>query len=337
MNSTPSTPLLTNAALQSAAEQLDAPVDQLTVRPVSGGFSRNRRAVVSAAGQSLFVKEVDIELLPDDGLTELGWLKKDYEVVRTVQQMQPELVADWVKLSDDGHALMMTNYAPEDGWLWQPPTDRELAQRYVEAVVNATRGLETVRFESAEMSRLQLQPFIQREMTQDRLLSQLVQDRAMRQQLQKKYQTLMQHSPSWQAARCQKMIDLLGDDQRCQRLLDLVENLPPQPDDCFNHCDVRSDNLAFHTQTGQVKLVDWNWASYAPRGYGATEFLLDMARLGHDVTPWFSEINQQLLLLTIGFYAGRAIKPPMAPGNNLRDMQALTAAAAYEIAERIAL
>ena len=83
----PTNALLTNAALQSAAEQLDAPVDQLTVRPVSGGFSRNRRAVVSAAGQSLFVKEVDIELLPDDGLTELGWLKKDYEVVRTVQQM----------------------------------------------------------------------------------------------------------------------------------------------------------------------------------------------------------------------------------------------------------
>ena len=97
---------------------------------------------------------------------------------------------------------------------------------------------------------------------------------------------------------------------------------------------MRSDNLAFHPQTGELKLVDWNWASYAPRGSGATEFLIDMARHGQDVTPWLDELNAEMLAAFVGFYLIRSLKPPLQPGDNLRQMQALSAATAYDLLER---
>ena len=107
-----------------------------------------------------------------------------------------------------------------------------------------------------------------------------------------------------------------------------------QPEDCFDNSDVRSDNLAFHPQTGELKLVDWNWASYAPRGAGATEFLVDMARHGQDVAPWADELNREMLASFVGFYLIRSLKPPLKPGDNLRQMQALSAVTAYDLLER---
>ena len=73
--------LLTDRALQCAAAELDVDPSDLQVTPVSGGFSRNRRALVSAGAKTIFVKEVDIDVLPGEGERELGWLKKDYEVI----------------------------------------------------------------------------------------------------------------------------------------------------------------------------------------------------------------------------------------------------------------
>ena len=82
---------------------------------MSGGFSRNRRALVSAGDRTIFVKEVDVDLLPDDGETELAWLKKDYEVIRLLQKVHPQYVADWTMLAGDGHVLMTSSYASSEG------------------------------------------------------------------------------------------------------------------------------------------------------------------------------------------------------------------------------
>ena len=68
--------LLTNRALQCAAVELNVDLSELRITPVSGGFSLNRRALVSSGGRTIFVKEVDTNLLSDEGERELGWLKK---------------------------------------------------------------------------------------------------------------------------------------------------------------------------------------------------------------------------------------------------------------------
>ena len=326
--------LLTDRALQCAAAELGADLSDLQVTPVSGGFSRNRRALVSAGDKTIFVKEVDVDLLLDDGERELAWLKKDYEVTRLLQKLHPQYVADWSVLSDDGQVLMTSSYASSEGWLWRPPAEKSVAKRYISAVVTAIRELEKTDLPHEVIEGLQLQPFAATKLGLDDGIDQVIAEADIRRQLIDNYQTLLSEQSEVNQRRCQKMMELLNNSDELADISARAKQFAKQPEDCFNHSDVRSDNLAFHPQTSQLKLVDWNWASYAPRGSGATEFLIDMARHGQDVTPWLDELNAEMLAAFVGFYLIRSLKPPLQPGDNLRQMRALSAATAYDLLER---
>ena len=325
--------LLTARALQCAAAELGVDSSDLRVTPVSGGFSRNRRALVSAGDRTIFVKEVDVDVLPDDGERELAWLKKDYEVMRMLQEIHPQYVIDWAKLAGDGHVLLTTSYTSADGWLWRPPTEKSVAERYISAVVTATRELEQTELPHAVIEELYLQPFVATELGLDDGIDRVIAEADIRRQLIDNYRILLPEQSEVNQQRCQKMMELLS---RSDKLADIsvrAKHFVKQPEDCFNHTDVRSDNLAFHPQTSELKLVDWNWASYAPRGSGATEFLVDMARHGQDLTPWLDDLNVEMLAAFVGFYLIRSLKPPLQPGDTLRQMQALSAATAYDLLE----
>ena len=326
--------LLTHGALQCAATELGANVSDLQITSVSGGFSRNCRALVSAGDRTIFVKEVDVDLLPDDGERELVWLKKDYEVTRLLQKIHPQYVADWTTLAGDGHVLMTSSYASSEGWLWRPPAEKSVVERYISAMVTATRELEKTQLPHKVIEELQLQPFTTAELGLDDGIDRVIAEADIRRQLIDNYRTLLPEQSEANQRRCQKMIDLLSKNDELVDISVCTKQFAKQPEDCFNHSDVRSDNLAFQLQTGELKLVDWNWASYAPRGSGATEFLIDMARHGHDVTPWLDELNAEMLAAFVGFYLIRSLKPPLKPGDNLRQMQALSAATAYDLLER---
>lgn len=325
--------LLADKALQCASVELGVDPSDLRVTPVSGGFSRNRRALVSSGDKTIFVKEVDVDLLPDDGETELAWLRKDYEVIRLLQKVHPQYVADQITLSDDGHVLMTSSYASADGWLWQPPAEKSVAKRYISAVVAATRELEKTELPHAVIEELQLQPFTTAELGLDDGIDQVIAEADIRRQLIDNYRTLLPEQSEVNRRRCQKIVELLNRGDELADISVRTKQFAKQPENCFNHCDVRSDNLAFHPQTGQLKLVDWNWASYAPQGSGATEFLIDMARHGQDVTPWLDELNTGMLAAFVGFCLIRSLKPPLKPGDNLRQVQALSAATAYDLLE----
>ena len=326
--------LLTDRALHCAAVELGVDSSGLRVTPVSGGFSRNRRALVSAGDKTIFVKEVDVDLLPDDGERELAWLKKDYEVMRLLQKVHPKFVADWIKLDGDGHVLMTSSYTSADGWLWRSPAEKSIAEQYISAVVAAVRELEKTELPHEVIEELQLQPFTTAELGLDDGIDRIIAEADIRRQLIDNYRTLLPEQSEVNQRRCQKMMELLS---RSDELADIsvrAKQFAKQPEDCFDHSDVRSDNLAFQPQTGELKLVDWNWASYAPRGSGAAEFLVDMARHGQDVTLWLDELNTEMLAAFVGFYLIRSLKPPLKPGDNLRQMQALSAATAYDLLER---
>lgn len=325
--------LLTNRALRCAATELNVDSSELRITPVSGGFSLNRRALVSSGDRTIFVKEVDANLLSDEGERELGWLKKDYAVTRLLQKTYPQYVADWTELADDGYVLMTSSYASSDGWLWQPPTDNSVAERYISTVITAVRELEKIKLPQELIEELQLQPFAARELGLDDGIDQIIADADIRRRLIDNYQKLLPNQLEINQRRCRNIIELL---EKRDELIDIsvrAKEFAKQTEDCFNHSDVRSDNLAFNPQTGELKLVDWNWASYAPQGSGATEFLVDMARHGHDVTPWLGELNVEMLASFVGFFLTRSLKPPLKPGDNLRQMQALSAAAAYDLLE----
>ena len=327
--------LLTDRALQCAAAELNVDSSELRITPVSGGFSLNRRALVSSGDRTIFVKEVDANLLSDEGERELGWLKKDYAVTRLLQKTYPQYVADWTELADDGHVLMTSSYASSDGWLWQPPTDNSVAERYISTVITAVCELEKIKLPQELIEEMQLQPFVARELGLDDGIDQIIADADIRRRLIDNYQKLLPNQLEINQRRCQAIIELL---EKRDELIDIsarVKEFAKQTEDCFNHSDVRSDNLAFNPQTGELKLVDWNWASYAPQGSGVTEFLVDMARHGHDVTPWLGELSAEMLASFVGFFLIRSLKSPLKPGDNLRQMQALSAAVAYDLLERM--
>ena len=326
--------LLTERALQCAAAELGVDASDLQIASVSGGFSRNRRALVSAGDKTIFVKEVNVDVLPDDGETELAWLKKDYEVTRLLQKLHPQYVADWTTLAGDGHVLMTTSYASADGWLWRPPAEKSVAERYISAVVAAVRELEKTDLPHEVIEGLQLQPFAATKLGLDDGIDQVIAEADIRRQLIDNYRTLLPEQSEVNQLPCQKMMELLSRSDELADISVCAKQFAKQSEDCFNHSDVRSDNLAFHPQTGELKLVDCNWASYAPRGSGATEFLIDMARHGQDVTPWLDELNAEMLAAFVGFYLIRSLKPPLQPGDNLRQMRALSAATAYDLLER---
>ena len=326
--------LLTNRALQCAAAELGVDASDLQIASVSGGFSRNRRALVSAGDKTIFVKEVDIDVLPGEGERELAWLKKDYEVTRLLQKVHPKFVADWIKLDGDGHVLMTSSYASADGWLWRPPAEKSVAERYISAVVAAVRELEKTDLPHEVIEGLQLQPFTTAELGLDDGIDRIIAEADIRRQLIDNYRTLLPEQSEVNQRRCQKMIRLLSERDELASISVRAKQFTKQPEDCFDHSDVRSDNLAFQPQIGQLKLVDWNWASYAPRGSGVTEFLVDMARHGQYVTLWLDELNTEMLAAFVGFYLIRSLKPPLQPGDNLRQMQALSAATAYDLLER---
>ncbi len=299
----------------------------ITIHPVNGGYSRNRRAIIDIDGRSVFAKEVDIDVLPDDGATEIGWLKKDYDVVTELAKRGLGIAPDWAELYLDGQLLLLPSYKKDDGWHWSPPEDGSMRTDYIQAVVDATKRLEAVELPQELTEKLSLQPFFRDEIAQYEGISPLLSNEALRTQLIARYEA-MEEKGDHLAAMNTEMIATLLDDARLNDLQKRTLALAELPNDSLNHCDVRSDNLAYNEKTRAVKFVDWNWASYAPKKFGATEFLLDMARRGVDVSPWRDDMSVELLAATVGYYMIRSLKPPITTGSSLREMQAETAAVA---------
>ena len=306
----------------------------IIVHSVDGGYSRNRRAIIDVNGKSVFAKEVDTTVLPDDGATELGWLKKDYDVVTELAKQGLDVAPDWAELHLDGQLLLLPSYKKEDGWHWSLPKDESMRMSYIQAVVDATKKLEAVELSRKLTDKLSLQPFFRDEIAQYEGISPLFSNETLRTQLVEKYKTL-EEKGGHLAIMSAEMVATLLDDARLIDLQQRTAQIADLPNDSLNHCDVRSDNLAYNESTGEVKFVDWNWASYAPKKFGATEFLLDMARRGVDVSPWYDDMSVDLLAATVGYYMIRSLKPPLTPGSTLREMQAETAAAANYLYRRL--
>ena len=320
---------ITPRARSVAAEVLGAPVESLTVTAVSGGYSRNRRSIVSAGQSTVFVKEVDIDLLPSEGEEELAWLQKEYQCTTRLREVVPEMVPEYSAIDPTGHVLVTSAYPAEAGWHWTPPTAPDEAQKYMRAVIDTVTRLEGVSFDQPDIEALKLQPFFRDELAYDDGFELITHNEAVRTQIIEKLQAVAQTSPH--KLQFGALIALFETPAALSAIQQDARALKDQPNDAFGHCDVRSDNLCYNAGTGEVKLVDWNWASYTPKGFGATEFLNDMARRGYDVSPFLDSVNHALIASLVGFYAKRCIKDPLAPGNTLREMQAETAALAYDV------
>lgn len=300
------------------------------VHEVGGGYSRNRRAIIEVGDTFLFAKEVDVSLLPDDGEKELAWLKKDYDLTQALKDAGITVVPEWAELHMDGHLLLLPSYRKEDGWRWSLPEDVSKQVAYVQAIVDAVTQLESAQLPRELTESLSLQPFFRDEIAQYDGIDPILNDDALRQQLIQRFTALSAQKEHLQPAFAE-LVAALNDDDQLHELKRVTQSLAEQSNDHFGHCDVRSDNIAYNEHTGDVKFVDWNWASYTPAKFGATEFLIDMMRHGVDVTPWHDDMNPEFLAGIVGYMMIRSLKEPLTPGSKLRDMQAESAAIAYHL------
>ena len=143
---------------------------------------------------------------------------------------------------------------------------------------------------------------------------------------------MLAREPSEHLRRAVRYMMLFLQDKRSQlELRQITSHLKDQPHDMFSHCDIRSDNLAWNHQTGRVVLVDWNWANFVPRNFGSTEFLIDMAVRGLDISAHKNLLNRELLAGVIGFYLGRCARPAGETGEDLRNFRLRTAAIALDL------
>ena len=124
------------------------------------------------------------------------------------------------------------------------------------------------------------------------------------------------------------MVTTLKDAGKLKEMQSKSKSLSSQPSKCFNHGDVRSDNIAYNKITGEVKFVDWNWASYTPPQFGTTEFLIDVARQGVDTTPWIDDLNPELLAALAGHCIKRILEDQPPLNKALHDLRADSAAIA---------
>ena len=323
---------ITQHAQMFAATHLGCSIDDIKLTDVSGGYSRNRRSIAEYNGQYVFVKEVDVDLLSDEGEREIAWLRKDYELVIYLSERGFAGISDWAKLSEDGKVLLLPCYRPEDGWVWTFPEDKTQCKEYIDAVVTTTKQLEVMQITDEDIKKYTMEPFLSDEIGGDMSLTKLADDGEMRGRVMEKLSSMLE-SGEYDVAKqeLRNIISLLGDVSRFDELKKAAEDLLVQPNKYIGHCDVRSDNLAYNTRTKQVRLVDWNWASMVPSNFGTTEFLVDAKKHGVDVSDWEEYLNHELLAASVGFWLSRCLKEPLRPGSSLREMQAVSAAMAYDM------
>lgn len=321
--------VLSQEALDCVMASFHLHKPSVTVKGVEGGYSRNRRSIVGDGDKWVFAKEVDVRLLPDNGETELQWLSKDFSCIKLLGDKGVAIAPEDPRLLNNGTILCIKAYRKEEGWLWGVPKDAGLLDAYIQGVLDNSIMLEKLKIGDRKRKDLKMSPFLKEKLGNDSGIDLLRSNYIHTKTILDKYTQLINNERNkFMASAYGDMLKLLKHDRSIQAITDSAKALLNQPDSSFGHGDVRSDNITFNLVSGKIKFVDWNWSSYMPRGFGATEFLVDLSRRGVDVTPWLRYLNKELLAAMVCFYIKRCLLDDLAPGNSLRIMQAQSAAVA---------
>ena len=326
---------ITEEGLKCAAKHLGCKAGDLEILGVKGGYSLNRRSIVGFNGDWIFVKEVDTSILPSDGKEELQWQKKDYDCANLLKHLLPEIVPEWEQIHNDGHVLIMPAFRKEDGWIWNPPSNELELNKYIQTVIDANDNLEKLKIDKLTINNLNLEPYLRDELALDSGLTLAINNHEIRNELIEKYKNMsknMSHKKLF--PQTNKMIEFLHNDDALKDLANKASSIINQPNECLGHSDVRSDNMAYNTRTGQLKIIDWNWASITPKGFGITEFIVDISRLGLDVNKWIDKLNIEFLAAFVSFNLRTCLKDPLSPESKLRELQAQSAAVSLYLYEK---
>ena len=276
------------------------------IKDVEGGFSKAQRGLVTLPdGKEVFVKVGTAE-------NTRIWARKEVAVYKALEahgfEHSPRLIA----ANADGSAFALEAFSPEDGWDWQ---DNWTAERLA-ATLKAMDDLAAIELSDAERT-----IFIKSSISQD--------EDGWRPLLESpEMQEILRHKLHGVGADdIAQSIDFTADTDKASRY-DFA-------DDALVHYDLRADNCAWNAETGQVRLVDWNWAQFGDRDIDLAATLTHVQKSGFDIpVELIEKVNPDAFHWMAGFWLNAAATPIWEGGSeSLRDLQLLSGITALRLAK----
>lgn len=276
--------------------------------PVEGGFSHARRGLVHLpSGRQVFVKIGTEE-------NSKKWAKKEVAVYRYLKANSFRAVPELLCTIPDETAFSLEALLSEEGWDW---SDSWTAERLA-TTLQVMDSLATLHPKGETW-------VYPEEQALDEMRDgwrALAQSAELQQKLFAKLRT----------AGYTEIAESLDISKQARRSARFVFRT-----DVLVHYDVRADNCAWNAATGQVKLVDWNWAQMGDARIDAAAMLVHVQKSGFDVLPeQAARLDANALQWLAGFWF-HAAASPIWPGGpaHLRDFQLRAGITAFELAGKV--
>tara|TARA_B100000745_G_scaffold247857_1_gene169894 strand:+ start:191 stop:1108 length:918 start_codon:yes stop_codon:yes gene_type:complete len=272
---------------------------------VSGGYSDAKRGIITALdGERLFIKV---------GVSEgtKGWIQKETRVYDFLSQNGFSHIPGVAAKNSDNSAIALEALEANQGWDWSESWD----DARLEATLAALDELAELEVPTdnpdliTPILSIAQNGWIELAESEERI-SALVQKLATKDQ-----EALAKQIQSF----AQKTADFTFKKEA------LVNN------------DVRADNCAWNAETGEVKLVDWNWLELGDRRADLASMLVHVHQSGYDVLEKHADrLDKDALNWIAGYWLAAASKPIWHGGpESLREFQLDSALTSLELARKL--
>ncbi|HEX8390637.1 MAG TPA: NUDIX domain-containing protein [Candidatus Saccharimonadales bacterium] len=244
------------------------------------------------------------------------YLSKEAGLLQHLAEQRYEAIPAHATHFDD--LLVLEGLPTHEGWHWRAPREANERERYIQDVLTSLTNLEQVDAAVTDTITPSIISFM--EEGWDALAEPDVE-----QQVDNIITRLL---PSLQPATAEAASQLLA---HLPELIEAGRALEVAPTTSLAHHDARQANVAWHPKYG-VKIVDWSWAGPGMKRADTTAFLVDLAKSGHDVSPYLADyFNPAYARLLIGFWLGHSVRPARPGYESVRLHQVASAATAYKL------
>ncbi len=298
--------------------------EQLNFRTADGGHMAYKRLFIEVPGvqKTYFIKGQDSAMFTDAEREDhaLQYLKKEQMLFDYLRSQGYQSIPEETGLIDNSY-LVMQGLLKDEGWYWRAPRDNpELFDQYVQSVLASYDALQAIPLpdESYFFPKRIMKVFMDEgwdnlssdQIDKIRQTSQLLRPKLYPETdavLDEVLATLPSLVPVGQA---------------------LYDTMRPH---YLTHHDARQANIAWHPEFG-TKNIDLSWVDIGWKNADATMFLIDLAKAGHNVSPYIDEyFNPDHALLLMGHWIGRSAEPTRDGNPIVRLHQLASALTAYSL------
>lgn len=298
--------------------------EQLTFSAADGGHMAYKRLFIEApdTGKTYFIKGQDSTMFTDAEREDhaLQYLKKEQMIFDYLRSQGYNSIPAETGLIE-GSYLVMESLLKDAGWYWRAPRDNpELFGQYVQSVLASYDALQEIPLpdESYFFPKRIMKVFM--EEGWDHI------NPAHIQKIRSNAQTLRSRLYPETDAVLDEVLDTLPElIPKGQALYDTMQPY------YLTHHDARQANIAWHPEFG-TKNIDLSWVDIGWKNADATMLLIDLAKSGHDVSPYLSEyFNPEHALLLMGHWISRSAEPTRDANPIVRLHQLASALTAYRL------